>query len=102
LAYYRADEFSAAAKQLLKLINDKPTQASLEATARALLAMAGHRDKYQMMSVELKEARSVIDKRMPKAERGERFGDDWHDWLRCQILLREGETLMEGRPRSDK
>jgi serine/threonine protein kinase/tetratricopeptide (TPR) repeat protein len=95
LAYYRADEFSAAAKQLLKLINEKPTQASLQATARALLAMAGHRDKYQFMSVELQQARSVIDQRMPKAERGERFGDDWHDWLRCQVLLREAEVVVK-------
>jgi serine/threonine protein kinase/tetratricopeptide (TPR) repeat protein len=95
LAYYRADEFSASAKQLLKLINDKPTQASLQATARALLAMAGHRDKFQFMSVELQQARSVIDQRMPKAERGERFGDDWHDWLRCQVLLKEAESVVK-------
>jgi tetratricopeptide (TPR) repeat protein len=95
LAYYRAEEFSAAAKLLLKLLNDKPTQASLQATARALLAMAGHRDKYQFMNVELQQARSLIDERMPKAERGERFGDDWHDWLRCQALLKEAESVVK-------
>jgi hypothetical protein len=32
---------------------------------------------------------------MPKAERGERFGDDRHDWLRCQVLLKEAETVVK-------
>jgi hypothetical protein len=57
-------------------------------------------DQKGIAHTELQQARDLVDKKMPKVERGEQFGDDWHDWLRCQILLREAETLIEGRPRS--
>ena len=29
-----------------------------------------------------------------KTDLGQRFGDDWHDWLRGQILCREAESLL--------
>jgi formylglycine-generating enzyme required for sulfatase activity/tetratricopeptide (TPR) repeat protein len=102
LARYRAGEFAPAVEHLGKIIQAKPNQASLAATAHALFAMAGHRAEYQMMGLELQKARELVEKRMSKADRGERFGDDWHDWLRCRILLREAETLIEGKPGSDE
>jgi hypothetical protein len=32
---------------------------------------------------------------LPAKDQVERFGEDWHNWLRCQILLREAEKLVE-------
>jgi hypothetical protein len=108
LVDYRAGAFDPAVEQLAKLINAEAenqfegirTQASLQATAHTVFAMAAHRAKHQMIDVELQMAKHVVQTIMPKPERGERFGDDWQDWLRCQILLREAEALIEGRPRS--
>jgi hypothetical protein len=44
----------------------------------------------------LHRARSIIDLNMPHCERGQMFDSEWHNWLRCQILLRESEALIEG------
>jgi hypothetical protein len=30
-------------------------------------------------------------------EKGETFGDDWHDWLHARILCREAEKLLAER-----
>jgi hypothetical protein len=51
---------------------------------------------------ELQQARALLEKTCPKADRGEGFGGDWDGWLPCQILLGEAEALIEGRPRSGK
>jgi len=102
LVDYRAGEFAPAVRKLAELINAaaknqfeaRPLQASLQATAHAIFAMAAHRAKYQRMEMELQSARKLLEI-MPKPERGERFGDDWHDWLRCQVLLREAEGVVK-------
>jgi serine/threonine protein kinase/formylglycine-generating enzyme required for sulfatase activity/tetratricopeptide (TPR) repeat protein len=102
LADYRKGEFAPAVQQLRTLIQSEPTQSSLEATAHAVFAMAAHRAGYQGADDERQKARDLVNNNMPRPGRGERFGDDWHDWLRCRILLREAETLIEGKPRSEK
>jgi hypothetical protein len=35
-----------------------------------------------------------------KTDLGQRFGDDWHDWLRSQILCREAESLLGTRDKN--
>jgi hypothetical protein len=46
----------------------------------------------------LGKARALMaGNRFPHAEGGD-FGDDWPDWLICQILYQEAETLI-GTPK---
>ena len=103
LAHYRARESRQVIERVGYVLKAKPPFASINATARVILAMNMFQvGQLEAARGELQQAQALIDKNMPKVERGERFGDDWHDWLRCQILLREAETLIEGRPRSEK
>jgi hypothetical protein len=44
--------------------------------------------------VALEQARVILAHRLPKPDKRQRFGDDWHDWLRCLILCREAESLL--------
>jgi formylglycine-generating enzyme required for sulfatase activity/serine/threonine protein kinase/tetratricopeptide (TPR) repeat protein len=78
------------------ILSGKPEHAARDATALVIIAMAEQkRGKSDEARAALKDARGRIEANMPKVERGEQFGDDWHDWLRCQILLREAEKLVE-------
>src|SRR5262245_46103676 len=103
LVHYRAEEYLHVHNKLGKVLSAQAPFASIDVTAHAILAMTRWQsDEKEIARRELEQARDLLDKKMPKVDCGERFGDDWHDWLRCQILLREAETLIEGRPRSDK
>jgi len=103
LAHYRDRESAQVIEELGIVLKAKAPFASVEPTARAILAMNTFQGgQMEAARGELQQARDLIDKNMPKADRGECFGDDWHDWLRCQVLLCEAETLIEGRPRSEK
>jgi formylglycine-generating enzyme required for sulfatase activity/tetratricopeptide (TPR) repeat protein len=104
LAHYRAEEYLHVYDKLGKVLSAQAPFDSIDATAHVVLAMTRWQsDQKGIARRELEQTRDLFDKKMPKVDRGERFGDDWHDWLRCQILLREAETLIEGRPRrSDK
>jgi serine/threonine protein kinase/formylglycine-generating enzyme required for sulfatase activity/tetratricopeptide (TPR) repeat protein len=102
LAHYRAEEYLHVYDKLGKVLSAQAPFAGIDATAHAVLAMTRWQsDQKDVARKELEQARDLIDKKVPKVDRGERFGNDWHDWLRCRILLREAETLIEGRPRSD-
>jgi hypothetical protein len=39
----------------------------------------------------LADARQTMDTQSPEEE----GGGFWHDWLRCQIILREAEAMIE-------
>jgi serine/threonine protein kinase/tetratricopeptide (TPR) repeat protein len=78
------------------ILNFKPDHAARDATALVIAAMEDQRrGSFADARAALKDARARIEANMPKVERGEQFGDDWHDWLRCQILQREAEKLIE-------
>ena len=48
----------------------------------------------------LSNAQRIISTKIPKVEKGETFGDDWHDWLHAQILCREAEEVLKDTPAS--
>jgi hypothetical protein len=78
------------------ILGGKPEHAARDATALVIAAMGDHLGgKTAEARAALKDARARIEANMPKVERGQLLGDDWHDWLRCQILLREAEKLVE-------
>ena len=44
----------------------------------------------------LKKARAMMEQRqIPKEDSGD-YGSNWHDWVICQLLRREAETLIRG------
>jgi serine/threonine protein kinase/Flp pilus assembly protein TadD len=94
LAEYRAGRCTQAIEWLQR-VAPKASGGNLDATALALLAMARHRQgQTKEARAALEQARAILAHAMPKPERGQRFGGDWHDWLRSQILCREAASLL--------
>ena len=94
LAEYRAGR-CAVAIEWLQRVAPKAGGGSLDATALAVLAMARKRQgQAEEARTALEQARAILAHKLPKPDRGQRFGDDWHDWLRSQILYREAESLL--------
>jgi hypothetical protein len=66
----------------------------IDATVFAVLAMAKHhlgqRDDAQAA---LTKARGIVAATRPDPAQGRPFANDWDDWLRCEVLLREAEAL---------
>ena len=95
LVNYRAGRFGPAAEIVTR--SASLTEGSNRAAqAFAILAMAQHRlGKVDDARTALTNAQQIISTKMPKIEKGETFGDDWHDWLQAQILAREAEELLK-------
>jgi hypothetical protein len=94
LAEYRMGR-QAGAIGWLKRVAPKANGEHLDAAAFVILALAQH----QLVEVEesraaLGRAQAILAKKMPNPAKGERFGVDWHDWLRSQILCRQAEALI--------
>jgi serine/threonine protein kinase/predicted Zn-dependent protease len=94
LAEYRAGQWSTAVKWLQR-VAPKDAGDSLDSTAFALLAMAQQRQGHSREArASLDQAQAILAHKLPKPERQERYGGDWHNWLRNQILCREAESLL--------
>jgi non-specific serine/threonine protein kinase/serine/threonine-protein kinase len=95
LVDYRAGRFGPAAEIILR---SAPSNEGLhrDALAFSILAMAQHRlGKTEEARSALADAQRILLTKMPKTEKGQTFGDDWHDWLHSQILYREAEELLK-------
>jgi hypothetical protein len=102
LADYREAEY-ARSLAALKGLNPSPDGAVYEATIHTIMAMAHHRlSQPEEARQALERARTIVAKKMPKTERGQLFEGGWDDWLRCRILLREAEALIEGKTEKQK
>jgi tetratricopeptide (TPR) repeat protein len=102
LVYYRADRFDSAAEIIARSV---PMQDGVrDASASSILAMSQHRlGKVTESRSALSNAQRIISTKMPKTERGEVFGDDWHDWLHAQLLCSEAQKLLsEQRPTTQR
>jgi serine/threonine protein kinase/tetratricopeptide (TPR) repeat protein len=94
LVDYRAGRFVSAAEILVRVA---PTGEGThrDALAFSILAMAQQRlGKVEEARAALMNGQQIIATRMPDPKRGQTFGDDWVDWLQCQILYREAEHLL--------
>jgi serine/threonine-protein kinase len=93
LAAYRAGEFARAIEWLKAVPADSGNRT--EELAWAVLACAhqrlGHRDDARWA---LERIRTRVRRAMPRIERGQLYGNEWHDWLALLILLREAEDLV--------
>jgi serine/threonine-protein kinase len=94
LAEYRAGRCTTAI-EWLKRVDPKAKGESLDATAFALLAMARKRQgQTDQAHTALVQAQAILAPKLARSERGQRFGKYWENWLRCQIICREAESLL--------
>jgi hypothetical protein len=97
MADYRGGQFSSAIQWLRKShdLAAKGKNAYLETMDCLFLAMAHHRlgeaDEARQW---LEKARGIMETRFPKIESGD-LGPGWYDWLSCQIVRREAESLLK-------
>ncbi len=98
LAHYRAGEFDKALDRASKSIAPDPAPFNLNVPAFLIVALSHHHlGQAAEARKALGQARDIMGQEsFPTIERGE-LGDGWHDWLICQILRREAESLIEGK-----
>jgi tetratricopeptide (TPR) repeat protein len=102
LAHYRAGEFDQALERLRKSV--APDRALfINAAGLFITAMAHERLGQTTQAREaLAKGREILEQEgVPTLESGE-LGPGWHDWLNCQILRREAESLIEAGKRQSK
>jgi serine/threonine protein kinase/tetratricopeptide (TPR) repeat protein len=51
---------------------------------------------------ELAKAQKILADQLPNPERGQAFGDDWHNWLQPVILCREAEGRLIASSRKER
>jgi serine/threonine protein kinase/tetratricopeptide (TPR) repeat protein len=95
MAEYRAGHRTAAVDWLERFA-PQTGGAHSDATAFAVLAMAQHHlGRSEAARAALSNAQAILRTKMPDPQRERPFGNDWHDWLRAQILCREAEALLK-------
>jgi tetratricopeptide (TPR) repeat protein len=98
MADYRAGRVADAIDRLQKVLSPGSEALYRDTTAHLFLAMAHHQlGQADEARQALDEARTLIRQKFPKPD-GEGLGTDWDEWLRCQIVLREAEQLIDGKP----
>jgi serine/threonine protein kinase/formylglycine-generating enzyme required for sulfatase activity/tetratricopeptide (TPR) repeat protein len=96
LAEYRAGRFDETL-EVIKQINPTSNGGSLDATAFVIVAMAEHhRSHVQQAKQAQAQCVSLLNRNWPRFERGEHFDSDWVNWLRCELLRREADILLNG------
>jgi serine/threonine protein kinase/Flp pilus assembly protein TadD len=91
---YRTGRFRDAVAWLNRVV-PRAGGDSLDAAAFAVLALAHHRlCQADEARAALTKAQAILAHKMPRPEKGQHFGADWHDWLRSQILGREAEQRL--------
>ena len=95
LVDYRAGRLASAAEILLR-VAPSSEGTHRDALAFSILALAQQRlGQHEEARAALAKAKQIIETRMPNTKQGQTFGDDWADWLQCQILCREAEHLVK-------
>ena len=100
LAEYRAGRH-AEAVQWLERVAPKASGGIFDGSAFAVLALAQHhRSRGEEALLALDRVEVIVAAKLPDPADGRPFADIWHDWLRCQVLLREAEELL--KPEEDR
>ncbi len=94
LTAYRAGRDAEAAAWLEKVLATEG-RGYVRTAGHFLLALAQHRvGRTEDARKTLARAREMMAHDMPSLEKS---GDDWHDWMVCDLLRREAEALIENR-----
>jgi tetratricopeptide (TPR) repeat protein len=95
LADYRAGRYDDALKSV-KQLNPVSGGGHSDALCFALLAMTEDRLQHSDKARDaLASAQEILSNNMPNPAEGRPFGDNWNDWLHCQILFREAKGMIE-------
>jgi Flp pilus assembly protein TadD len=95
LGDYRAEQYAAAIKWINRAAPN-PNGGSLDATAYFVLAMVEHRRGRPAEARQaLARAQAIRARDWLQVAEIRRLGVDWHDWLRCEVLRREAEGLID-------
>jgi serine/threonine protein kinase/tetratricopeptide (TPR) repeat protein len=96
LAEHRAGRHAEAVQWLDLVAPEAKEYPVRDASAFAVLALAQHHQSQGHEALRaLDRAEGIVAAKQPDPAAGRLFGDDWHDWLRCQVLLREAEELLK-------
>jgi WD40 repeat protein/serine/threonine protein kinase len=98
MADYRAGRFVEAIDRLKKVLSPSIiVNLYRDTMAHLFLAMAHQKlGKSDEARSALDRARELVAQKFPKPD-GVGLDDSWDDWLRCQIVLREAEKVVEGK-----
>ncbi len=100
LAEYRAGRQAEALKWLERF--GPHADGSQDVVAFAVRAMAQHRlGQKEQAGAALKSAQAIFAEKMPDPAAGRPFDVLWQNWLQCQILLREAESLVNAKSAVD-
>jgi formylglycine-generating enzyme required for sulfatase activity/tetratricopeptide (TPR) repeat protein len=95
LADYRTGRFGEAVDGINRMA-PTPDGECRDATAYVVLALAQHRRSLPDEARQaLSQARLIRNRKWPKLDAGELFDGNWPDWLRCEVLRREAEPLID-------
>lgn len=95
LADYRAGQFAAAVAGVNR-VTPTPDGGSLDATAYVILALAEQRRGRPAEARQaLARARALRAQRLLRLVGGQRSDEDWLNWLRCEVLLRQADELID-------
>jgi len=100
LLEYRRGNYEKAAEWCQKCLDYPEYNAPRTATAHVILAMASQRlNQLEKAQTELAAGRELITSKFKNGvDRGNGVQGFWFDWVFAQILLREGEALVEKAP----
>jgi tetratricopeptide (TPR) repeat protein len=105
-AHYRAGRHTEAIDRLQEALEAARTNPDwyryASVLSRLFLAMAYHSAGQTERAREwLDQAVYVIDFDFPQAGR-KPLGDNWHDWIMCQVIRREAAALISGQSKKPK
>jgi serine/threonine protein kinase/Flp pilus assembly protein TadD len=96
MAEFRHGRYASAEEWLQKVVN-LPAHQNRKVQSYMLLAMAQQKlGRAEEARATLREGIEFAEARLPKPGR-DRMGDDWHDWIIAQILMREARKTVEGK-----
>jgi tetratricopeptide (TPR) repeat protein len=94
LAEHRLGRHAQAVKWLEQIAPNADGGGIIDATIFAVLAMAKHNlGLHADARAALAKAQALVAATRPDPAKGRPFGNDWEDWLRFELLLREAEAL---------
>jgi serine/threonine protein kinase/tetratricopeptide (TPR) repeat protein len=97
LAEYRRGRFNEAVEWTKKALA-RPGVFLRDVQAQMVLAMAYQQvHQADQARAELSKGEAIAITKLSKAGSGD-FGENYHDWLIAQILMREAASLIEGQP----
>jgi hypothetical protein len=80
-------------------MSPRPDDGPEDAIAFIIMAIAQHKLRQPTAAAAAPaKGEAILTQRLPDLAKGDRYDDDWHNWLRSQYLRREAEALVGRAP----